>query len=259
MGKKLLINEDLENFRKRHQQILEYNFHIPTKEVDLNEDDEEIEGEEGFPEPGMEDPAMDAETPEMGGGVEDPEPEGGEPGMEGPEGEMEPEMGGEELPEPEGEINAPDAEAPAPEAEPAGDEVELDVTDIVQKSDEAKQASDEANMKIDQLMAKLGELESKLPNMDMFGQKLEDLEKEITKRNPTENEKLEMRSMDSYPYNLKLTDYWNTEDDSDYEISNGEGQSFEKEEELVLTQDEVDSTYSDNKIKDTFDYEEEDI
>lgn len=255
MNKKLLKTE-----AQRFKQIYEYNFYIP-RDNDLNEDDE-VEDEEGFPEPDMgdDDAAMDAETPGMGG-EEAPAPEG-EPGMEAPEGEPgmeEPEMDGEELPEPEGEINAPDVEGPEPEAEADGDEIELDVTDIVKKSEDAKVASDEANMKIDQLMAKLGELESKLPNMEMFGQKLDNLESEIEKRNPTDNEKLEMRSMDSFPYNLKLTDYWNDEDDSDYEVNNGEGQTFEKEEELTLTKDEVDSTYSDNKIKDTFDYEEEDI
>lgn len=247
---KKLLAEDA----KRFQQILEYNFAIPTPQS-LDEDDEMEGDDDGFPEPASEEDFENAETPDMG------DEEASEP-----EAEEGPEMEPEEMPEPEGEINAPGMEDDAeevsePEAEPAGDEIELDVTELVDKSDEAVKSSEEANTKIDMLMAKLGELETKLPNVDLLAKQIQDLEKEIEERNPSEVEKLEMRSMNSYPYNLKLTDFW-TEDDSNYEVENGEGQGFEKEEEeeeFVLTQDEVDSTYSDTEVKNTFDFEEEDI
>lgn len=252
MDKKDLLAEDT----KRFKQILEYNFAIPNPQS-LAEDDEE---EEGFPDAPSEEDFDDAETPEMGGDMEEPEGEmGGPEGEPGAEDDM---MGDEPMPEPEGEINSPDAEEPEGEpemeSEPAGDEIELDVTELVDKSEEAKASSDEANAKIDQLMAKLGELESKLPNVDLLANQIKDLEKEVEERNPSEVEKLEMRSMNSYPYNLKLTDYW-AEEETD--VENGEGQEFEpeEEEEFVLTQDEVDQTYSENSVKDTFDFEEEDI
>lgn len=249
----LLVSEDT----KRFKQILEYSFAIPNPQS-LEEDDDQIE-DEGFPDAPTEEDFENAETPDMG------EPQA-EPGMEGEEGmppEGEPEMEPEEpAMEPEGEINAPGMEdEPAmdePEAE--GGEVELDITELVQKSEDAEAASQEANSKIDQLMAQLGSLESKLPNVDKLSDQFAALEKEVQERNPSEVEKLEMRSMNSYPYNLKLSDYW-AQDDSGYEVDNGDGQEFEeeKEEEFVLTKDDVEQSYNPNSIKKSFDYTEEDV
>ncbi|RKX92335.1 MAG: hypothetical protein DRP84_10205 [Spirochaetes bacterium] len=60
-------------------------------------------------------------------------------------------------------------------------------------------------------------------------------------------EKLEMRSMDSFPYSVKLTDYW--EDKEGYDT--GEGND---EEEYVITKKEVDD-YSSSDIRHSFDYD----
>jgi hypothetical protein len=251
---KLIIEES----KKRFQQILEYNFAIPNPQT-LEEDDEPVE-DDGFPEAPTEADFEDAETPEMGEPAMDPESEAPEGDMPGPEGEMEgPEPEEEPTMEPEGEINAPgmEDEEPLEEPEAEGDEIELDVTELVQKSEDAEAASMEANEKIDQLMAQLSSLDSKIANVDGLAQQIASLEKEIEERNPSEVEKLEMRSMNSYPYNLKLTDYWA---DKEKELDNGEGQEFEeKEEEYVLTKDDVEQSYSDNNVKNTFDYTEEDI
>ena len=145
---------------------------------------------------------------------------------------------------------------PAPEVEPAGDEVELDVTDLVNNTDEAKAAADKANNNTEMLLQKLTSLEQRLSSMDDVSSKIEDLEKEIVKRNPTPVEKLEMRSLSSYPYSQKLTDYW-AEKEGPYDVMDKE-----KEKEYVLTQKDVDSDYSDTNIKQSFsvkdkDYEEE--
>ena len=92
--------------------------------------------------------------------------------------------------------------------------------------------------------------------MDSISNKIETLEKEIVKRNPTPVEKLEMRSMSSYPYNIKLTDYWKDVDGYD---ATGE----EEPKEYILTKDDVDSGFTDSSIKSSFnlpdEYEEEDI
>jgi hypothetical protein len=60
---------------------------------------------------------------------------------------------------------------------------------------------------------------------------------------PTPVEKLEMRSLSSYPYSQKLTDYW--ADKGPYDVMGNEA----KKEEYVLRQDDVDSSYSDSNIK----------
>jgi hypothetical protein len=136
------------------------------------------------------------------------------------------------------------------------DSVELDVTELVRGSEEAKESADAANEKIDQLMGMVGKLESQLQSMDSISSKIDNLESELEKRAPTPEEKIEMRSLSSYPYNLKLTDFWGDKEGI-YDVMGDE----EKEEEYVLTKDDVESDYSDTGIKDSFDnpYEEEEF
>jgi hypothetical protein len=138
--------------------------------------------------------------------------------------------------------------------QPSGDEVEVDVTQLVKGSDEAKKAADLSFLKTSELLDKFNDLEQRVAAMDSISSKIDTLEKEIVKRNPTPVEKLEMRSMSSFPYNIKLTDYWKDVDGYDT------GQ--EEPKEFVLTKDDVENTYTDASIKDTFnvsdDYEEED-
>ena len=108
-------------------------------------------------------------------------------------------MGGDVPPTPEA--------APAME-EPASDDIEIDVTELVKGSEEAKMAADRASQNSEMLLQKLADLESRVASMDSVSGKIAELEQEIIKRNPTPVEKLEMRSLSSYPYSQKLTDYW---------------------------------------------------
>lgn len=140
--------------------------------------------------------------------------------------------------------------------EPEDDAIELDVTELVKGSEEAKASADAANQKIDQLMGMVDKLESQLSSMSTISNKIDSLENELEKRAPTPEEKIEMRSLDSYPYNIKLSDFW-AEQEGQYDIMP------EKEKEYVLDKKAVDSDYSDAEIKDTFnadnEYEEEDF
>ena len=81
--------------------------------------------------------------------------------------------------------------------------------------------------------------------MDNVINKIDDLEKEIEKRNPTPVERLEMRSMNSFPYSVKLTDFW--QDKEGYEATE------ENEEEFVLKQSDVDN-YNEKDIRKSFQF-----
>ena len=157
---------------------------------------------------------------------------------------------------------APEPEAtPAPAPAPAGDEVEVDVTSLVKGSEEAKDAANVASQNTAQLLAKFNELQGRVAAMDKITQKIDTLEKEIVKRNPTPVEKLEMQSLNSFPYSLKLTDYWK-EKEGPYDVTN----QGENKKEYVLTKDDVNNGYSDASVKQSFtvnpnenNFEEEDI
>jgi hypothetical protein len=147
-------------------------------------------------------------------------------------------------------------EEPAME-DPMDDAVELDVTELVKGSEEAKASADAANEKINQLMGMVNNLESQLDGMNQISSKIDSLEHEMEKRNPTEEEKIEMRSLDSYPYNLKLTDFWSNQE-GQYDVMGDE----EKEEEYILNKEDIDSSYVESDIKDSLDrdsFTEEDI
>lgn len=246
MAKKNNLNEDL----KRFKLLLEYDFYIgedDSDEENIELDDSKIITEE---------PPKDGEEPE--GGEEAPEGEDPFAADSAPEGDMgapEGEDNGFGTDEPEGEDNgfggAPEGgEEALPPPEPMEDEVDIDVTELVQNTQDAKNSADNANQQISNLLSKFDELSGHLDKMSAINTKIDSLENEIEKRNPTPEEQLEMRSLSSYPYNLKLTDYW-AEKEGNYDVM--KGQKDMENKEYVLTQDEVDDDYNDVHIKDSFD------
>ena len=83
---------------------------------------------------------------------------------------------------------------------------ELDITDLVksQKNVEEKQEEYFQN-----LFSQLTNLESKLSDMDTIVNKLNSLEEKIEKyRIKTPEEKIQLRTLDSGPYNQKLSDFF---------------------------------------------------
>lgn len=239
-----LLKEELKKFKL----LSEYDFYQEKKEIpeykdlllgtELEEDEESVEKPNDLQPEDDIDSAAGNIADDLG--VDDELPQGGEESNEEPQPPS-------------------DMEVDEPIEEPSGDEVEVDVTSLVKGSEEAKESADAANKNTEMLLNKLTDLETRISNMVKITDKIEGLEKEIIKRNPTPVEKLEMRSLNSAPFNQKLTDYW-ADKEGAYDVMGGE----KKPKEYVLTKDDVDSTYSDVGISKTFStqenlYEEEDI
>ena len=118
---------------------------------------------------------------------------------------------------------------------------ELDITDLVttQKDMSAKQEE-----YMDSMMDRLNDLTSKLSDMDKILVKINSLEDKVEKyRQKSPEEKLQLRSLDSYPYNQKLTDFF---------MDKGPDMEKTGKNEYVLTSDEVEN-FTDRDIKDSFD------
>lgn len=244
-----LLNEELKKFRL----LSEYNFYT-GEEVTHGYGEEKpiILGDESLEEAeGDEEEATDAIAADLG-----VEPPAEEPKDDTEEtGELSDEEPAEETPEVSDETPALSDEEPAD----TSNEIEVDVTSLVKGSEEAKAAADKATANTEVLLQKLADLESRVATMDNITSKIEGLEQEIIKRNPTPVEKLEMRSLSSYPYSQKLTDYW-ADKQGAYDVM-GTG---EEKKEYVLTKDDVDYDYSEPQIKQSFgvspdEFEEEDI
>ena len=82
--------------------------------------------------------------------------------------------------------------------------------------------------------------------MDEIITKMDELEQEVKDRNPSPTEKLSMRSMDSFPYSVKLTDFWN--DREGYDATGEE----DEEQEYTLTKQDIDDDYSEVDIRSSF-------
>ncbi len=249
-----ILNEDLERFKK----LFKYD---PTKGSTITEAKtrkeapgyrdnmltEDPEDEEGEEEP----------TAEEGGDEENTDFDFGEEGSPEEGGEEVPEEGGEEPVEDEfgtaGEFSAADDLEDTEE-----DEVEeIDVTAIVKGSDDAKEMAQQAvtvgqqnSSYLQSLTDKLSNLEAQLTKMDTIASKIGKLEQDIK----TPEEKLELRSLDSYPFNMKLSDYWEEKaaTDKNYRISTGENVEDGEKTEYVINPEDLDSDYSEDQIKSSF-------
>lgn len=263
MNKKL--TEDLNRFKS----LLGYD---PGKGVELNEAKTrrtylaEADPEEG------EDAGAEEETNDefdFGGEGEDAgAEEGGDEGNAdfdfGDEGSPEDEggedtgaeEGGEEM---EDEFGTASEFSAADDLESADDEEveEIDVTAIVQGSDEAKEMAQQAvtvgqenSSYLKSLTDKLSNLESQLSKMDTIASKIGKLEQDIK----TPEEKLELRSLDSYPFNMKLSDYWEDKASKDdrYRISTGEEMEDGEQKEFVLNPKEIENDFNEDSIKKSF-------
>ena len=142
-----------------------------------------------------------------------------------------------------------DPGAPAP-VSPTDNTEELDITDLVNmvksvKNHQEKSGGENSEVltKMDDVFTKLNDLESKLGEMNNVIAKIDELGSKVEQMKPkSPEEKLEMRSLDSYPFNQNPQQFFTQKQ--------GEMRDAGKNE-YVLTKDQV-NDYSNNMIKDTF-------
>jgi hypothetical protein len=175
-----------------------------------------------------------------------PAPGGEVPPAPAPSEAVPPPAPGDGAPQPIDVENDPDVEkiddeGTSEETGTEGEESEeLEITDLVnsQKNIETKQEEYFEN-----LFNQLSNLEAKLGEMDNVMNKLNSLESKIEKyREKTPQEKLELRSYDSYPFNQKLSQFF---DDKQEEMEKTGKNDY------VLTSDEVEDINV-NDIKNSF-------
>jgi hypothetical protein len=133
----------------------------------------------------------------------------------------------------------------------SSDSEELDITELVTTQKDIQTKQDDY---FENLFGQLNKLESRLGEMDAIMNKLNALENKIEKyREKTPQEKLELRSYDSYPFNQKLSQFF---DDKQEEMEKTGKNDY------VLTPDDVTdinvndikSSFQGNGFKDEFQY-----
>lgn len=248
------LNEDL----KRYKQLLGYDPKIGGQSITEKRYHSYADDTEGATEEGDEGEETE-ETEgfgEEGEGEENTDFDFGTEEGEGEEGTEETEEGD--------EFGTADEFSAADELESEEGEddetEEIDVTDIVKRADDAKgyaekavSAAEQGKNMIQDLMTKFDTLQKSLSKIDMVANELNSIKSDLQSQKP--KEKLELRSLDSYPFNVKLTDYWDDEKLKDnYEITSRkpDGKSSDGDVKVwKLNPDEV-KDYSSTDIKKSF-------
>ena len=137
--------------------------------------------------------------------------------------------------------------------EPADDGETIDIDGLTQ-------AEEKLNVKQNHIGRDLSKVDNRittliktinnlLTKVDSNNSEIESLKAEFEKRNPTQTEKLNLRSLDSYPFNVKPNEYWAEKaKHGGYEAYSDNDEPTTKE--YVITNDDVDNPSDD--IANTF-------
>ena len=135
---------------------------------------------------------------------------------------------------------------------------ELDITDLTDAQEKMNKKINAVGKEISnnddsisQLMVTLNKINDIIKSNN---EKIEDLEREIKKRNPTPLEKLDLRAVDSSkPYNIRPNNFWGDKlnDLDNYDVYN-EDEPNKTEKEYVITTDDINDASS-TDISQSFD------
>ena len=128
---------------------------------------------------------------------------------------------------------------------------ELDITELVTAQKEIQTKQDDY---FENLFGQLNKLESKLSEMDVIMNKLNALENKIEKyRDKTPQEKLELRSYDSYPFNQKLSQFFDDKKD-EMEKTGKNDYVLTPEDVTDINVNDIKSSFQGNGFKDEYKY-----
>ena len=267
VDKELIKKYKLEEAVKRFNMLCEYSyFNSETGAPELNEEGEEDPQQQ----PPM--PQGQGQMPPQQGmppqGQEQMPPQGGEgqgqmPPMDGGQGQqppmpqggqqMPPEQGQEQMPPmPDGEQLPPEEDVEDVDMEQEGDEV-IDVDDLTQ----AQEASEVKIDGIDDKLQNLINFTSKfIQAIDANDKKIDALKAELERRNPSQEEKLEIRSQAGVPYTESPQEFWvdKMRNNPNYDVSfdNEPSKSKNDEEEFTITDADIKGA-DDRTISKSFD------
>lgn len=260
MKKELLKDKKFAEAQKQFMRLCEWSYVPQTLEEEGDDENMDEMPQDG----GQQDmPPMDGEMPQDGGDMNGGDM-GGDPNQMDQQGQ---DMGG-EMPMDGGDMNgeqAPEMGADPMQMPPMDGEMPMDggedeeVIDVEELTSAQEKMNDKVNVvgqdlgdmssKIESLMSMLGNMEKMITNNN---QEIEKFKAEFEKRNPTQTEKLNLRSLDSYPFNVSPKDYWaekGGDPNSNYSgFSNNEEPTTQ---EYQITNNDVDD-FDEREIADSF-------
>lgn len=140
------------------------------------------------------------------------------------------------------------------EQEPEEEDDVIDVDDITNAQEKMNKKVNSVGKDVEGVEDTIGKLAQALKKVedmiDSNNEKIEQFQQEFEKRNPTETEKLNLRSLDSYPYNVNPKEYWDSKAESSNYSAYGDNQE-PTTKEYVITNSDVDD-FDERAIADSF-------
>lgn len=203
---------------------------------------------------------MGASADPMAGGADaqggaPADPMGGQDPMGGADGGADPMAGGDPMGGAEGpmdmDMDEPDLDGGNPE-DLEDDNTVIDVEDIVQAQEKLNKKENEIGKDVSSLGSDytklLAALEKMQKTIDAQDQRMSQLSNELEKRIPTQQERLQMQSLKSYPFNIDPNEFWNEkEKDGDYKATD----EPRNNKPLEIKQKMIDN-YNASEIEDSF-------
>ena len=129
----------------------------------------------------------------------------------------------------------------------------IDIDGLTRAQDKLNVKQNHVGMDLSKVDTKIKTLIDTIQNLqdklDANNSEIESLKSEFEKRNPTQTEKLNLRSLDSYPFNVKPNEYWEKKArQGGYDAYSDNDEPTSKE--YVITNNDVDNPTRD--VADTF-------
>ena len=241
---------------------------FPEEEVDEADDQGAQDPNAMGSDPSQDPSAMGGDPSAMGG---DPSAMGGDPSAMGNDMTQDPSMGNDMAQDPSmgadpsamGGDPSMGADPSAMGVDPSamgGDESEgqddgdtIDIDGLTRAQDKLNVKQNHVGMDLSKVDTKIKTLIDTIQNLqdklDANNSEIESLKSEFEKRNPTQTEKLNLRSLDSYPFNVKPNEYWEKKErQGGYDTYSDNDEPTSKE--YVITNNDVDNPTRD--VADTF-------
>ena len=225
MDLKYIEDNNLTEARKRFQQINEYI---------LNMNGENNEADEQQPQDDMQQP--DAPQSDMEPQQTAPQDASQETAPEEQPQELDPTIGAEADNQPMPDENG--IMEPEVDAETESDEV-IDVDDLTQSQETTEYKLDGVDDKLNQLINIVSKFSQAIDDNE---EKMEELKREIEERNPSQQERLNIRSMSGSPYTVSPQDYWSSQNARNPQynvIADNDVAPNEEEELYTITDDDI--------------------
>ena len=218
---------------------------FPEEEVDEADD-------QGAQDPSAmgSDPSQDPST--MGGDMsQDPNAMGVDPSQDHSAIGGDPSMGNDMSQDPS--MGADPSAMGGDESEGQDDGDTIDIDGLTRAQDKLNVKQNHVGMDLSKVDTKIKTLIDTIQNLqdklDANNSEIESLKSEFEKRNPTQTEKLNLRSLDSYPFNVKPNEYWEKKArQGGYDTYSDNDEPTSKE--YVITNNDVDNPTRD--VADTF-------